>query len=190
LTASGASVWPSQGRLVRCGETRTYSFVRGLTRIQVVRSKAAEELCTLTPAVDMTSRVELRHQSVFTSNRNNKQHSRSFSIRKNPHLLSMATPEERFELITRRLQEVLGGDTIKAILDKGESPVAYWGTYSAKYLCVKHLLIIMHSLGTAPTGRREMHLSTTEHIILNSLGSTHRVFCPSHEDRGFFAGRR
>jgi len=39
----------------------------------------------------------------------------------------MATPEEKYELITRRLQEVLGGDTIKAILDQGNSPVAYWG---------------------------------------------------------------
>jgi tyrosyl-tRNA synthetase len=39
----------------------------------------------------------------------------------------MATPEEKYEIITRRLQEVFGGDTIKAILDNGKSPVAYWG---------------------------------------------------------------
>jgi hypothetical protein len=76
----------------------------------------------------------------------------------------MATPEEKFELITRRLQEVLGGDAIKAILDKGESPVAYWGAYSAKHLCVKHLLITIHFVGTAPTGRREMHFPATENI--------------------------
>lgn len=37
--------------------------------------------------------------------------------------------QERFELITRDLQEVLGGDAIKAILDKDERPVRmYWGT--------------------------------------------------------------
>ena len=39
------------------------------------------------------------------------------------------TPEERFDLITRRLQEVLGGDSIKAILAEGRAPKGYWGTY-------------------------------------------------------------
>ncbi|EJD00386.1 tyrosine tRNA ligase [Fomitiporia mediterranea MF3/22] len=39
-----------------------------------------------------------------------------------------ATPEERYELITRRLQEVLGGETIKAILAEGRHPKCYWGT--------------------------------------------------------------
>jgi tyrosyl-tRNA synthetase len=38
-----------------------------------------------------------------------------------------ATVEERFDLITRRLQEVLGGDAIKAILAEGRSPKCYWG---------------------------------------------------------------
>lgn len=37
------------------------------------------------------------------------------------------TAEERYELITRRLQEVLGGDAIKAILAEGETPKCYWG---------------------------------------------------------------
>ncbi|KAF8636120.1 hypothetical protein AX17_003775 [Amanita inopinata Kibby_2008] len=40
----------------------------------------------------------------------------------------MTTPEEKYELITRRLQEVLGGESIKAILAEGRSPKAYWGT--------------------------------------------------------------
>ncbi|KAL5522037.1 hypothetical protein ACEPAF_1893 [Sanghuangporus sanghuang] len=44
-----------------------------------------------------------------------------------------ASPEERYELITRRLQEVLGGESIKAILQEGRHPKCY--------------------LGTAPTGR-------------------------------------
>ncbi|KAH8109095.1 tyrosine tRNA ligase [Phellopilus nigrolimitatus] len=39
-----------------------------------------------------------------------------------------ATPEERFELITRRLQEVLGADAIKAILAEGRHPKCYWGS--------------------------------------------------------------
>ncbi|KAI0822197.1 tyrosyl-tRNA synthetase [Trametes gibbosa] len=36
--------------------------------------------------------------------------------------------EAKFELITRRLQEVLGGDLIKAILTEGRTPKCYWGT--------------------------------------------------------------
>ncbi|KAF9004663.1 tRNA synthetases class I-domain-containing protein [Cyathus striatus] len=40
----------------------------------------------------------------------------------------MATADEKYELITRRLQEVLGADTIKAILAEGRHPKAYWGT--------------------------------------------------------------
>lgn len=37
------------------------------------------------------------------------------------------TAEERYELITRRLQEVLGADIIKAILAEGRPPKCYWG---------------------------------------------------------------
>ncbi|ETW76425.1 hypothetical protein HETIRDRAFT_389454 [Heterobasidion irregulare TC 32-1] len=39
-----------------------------------------------------------------------------------------APPEERFHLITRRLQEVLGGESIKSILEQGKTPKCYWGT--------------------------------------------------------------
>jgi hypothetical protein len=40
----------------------------------------------------------------------------------------MANASERYDLITRRLQEVLGGDSIKAILEEGKrSPKCYWG---------------------------------------------------------------
>ncbi|KAK7018635.1 tyrosine tRNA ligase [Favolaschia claudopus] len=40
----------------------------------------------------------------------------------------MADTEEKYEMITRRLQEVLGGDIIKAILADGRHPKGYWGT--------------------------------------------------------------
>jgi tyrosyl-tRNA synthetase len=40
----------------------------------------------------------------------------------------MSTAEEKYELITRRLQEVLGGDIIKGILAEGRNPKCYWGT--------------------------------------------------------------
>lgn len=39
----------------------------------------------------------------------------------------MADAEAKFELITRRLQEVLGGEAIKAILAEGRTPKCYWG---------------------------------------------------------------
>jgi tyrosyl-tRNA synthetase len=55
--------------------------------------------------------------------------------------------DEKFQLITRRLQEVLGGDLIKEALEKAEQtgqPVRlYWGT--------------------APTGRRRF-------LLLSYLG--------------------
>ncbi|KAF8828128.1 hypothetical protein HHX47_DHR4000500 [Lentinula edodes] len=39
------------------------------------------------------------------------------------------SPEQnaQYDMITRRLQEVLGGDAIKAILKEGKTPKAYWG---------------------------------------------------------------
>ncbi|GJJ14259.1 hypothetical protein Clacol_008523 [Clathrus columnatus] len=37
-------------------------------------------------------------------------------------------PQERYDLITRHLQEVLGGETIKSILVEGKSPKCYWGS--------------------------------------------------------------
>ena len=40
-----------------------------------------------------------------------------------------STAEEKFELITRRLDKVLGGDLIKGILAEGKTPKCYWGTY-------------------------------------------------------------
>ncbi|CAK5263335.1 unnamed protein product [Mycena citricolor] len=36
--------------------------------------------------------------------------------------------EEKYELITRRLGEVLSGDIIKSILSEGRNPKGYWGT--------------------------------------------------------------
>ncbi|KAI0064844.1 tyrosine tRNA ligase [Artomyces pyxidatus] len=42
--------------------------------------------------------------------------------------MAEATAEQKYHLITRRLQEVLGGESIKAILDQGKAPKAYWGT--------------------------------------------------------------
>jgi tRNA synthetases class I (W and Y) len=44
-------------------------------------------------------------------------------------LASQLSSQAKFDLLTRDLAEVLGGDKVKEILDKGERPVrAYWGT--------------------------------------------------------------
>ncbi|THV05225.1 tyrosine tRNA ligase [Dendrothele bispora CBS 962.96] len=39
----------------------------------------------------------------------------------------MTSADAKFELITRNLQEVLGGDLIKGILAEGRAPKCYWG---------------------------------------------------------------
>ncbi|KAF7291477.1 Tyrosine--tRNA ligase [Mycena kentingensis (nom. inval.)] len=52
--------------------------------------------------------------------------------------------DEKFEIITRSLQEVLGGDSIKAILAEGRSPKGYFGadghhgSTSHRLLCPTH----------------------------------------------------
>lgn len=41
------------------------------------------------------------------------------------------SPEEKFDLITRNLQEVLGAEQIKTILaDEARTLKCYWGVYS------------------------------------------------------------
>ena len=41
--------------------------------------------------------------------------------------MASTTAEEKYELITRRLQEVLGGESLKAILAEGRTLRCYWG---------------------------------------------------------------
>lgn len=52
------------------------------------------------------------------------------------HHVPMTSEEQvakKYNLITRRLQEVLGGDIIKGILAEGRSPKGYWGMRPAPY---------------------------------------------------------
>ncbi len=65
-----------------------------------------------------------------------------------------STAEAKFELITRRLQEVLGGETIKAILDEGRTPKCYFGKYNLPQKVAKILIANAGCIGTACTGRR------------------------------------
>jgi hypothetical protein len=53
--------------------------------------------------------------------------------------------DERFDLITRRLQEHLGDDIIKAILaEDGRTPKCYWGPWQA---CVCERAGLTHAQG-------------------------------------------
>jgi len=45
----------------------------------------------------------------------------------------MATFDSKWELISRRLQEILGADIIKAILTEGRTPKAYWGVRASSH---------------------------------------------------------
>ncbi|PPQ73208.1 hypothetical protein CVT25_012780 [Psilocybe cyanescens] len=51
----------------------------------------------------------------------------------------MATPDEKYELITRRLQEVLGADIIKGVLAEGRQPKCYWGAYHLQAHYLSHI---------------------------------------------------
>lgn len=49
------------------------------------------------------------------------------------------TQDEKYHLITRRLQEILGKDAIKALLDQGKNPKCYWGMSTVSIWVVKWL---------------------------------------------------
>ena len=42
-------------------------------------------------------------------------------------MVAPADMQDKYDLITRRLQEVLGGDSIKNLLKDGKTPKCYWG---------------------------------------------------------------
>lgn len=43
-------------------------------------------------------------------------------------MASTSVVDEKYELISRRLAEILGEDSIKAVLAEGRTPKCYWGT--------------------------------------------------------------
>jgi tyrosyl-tRNA synthetase len=47
-------------------------------------------------------------------------------------MASTLSADEKFNLITRRLDEVLNADQIKAILAEGRTPKCYWGAPHAQ----------------------------------------------------------
>jgi hypothetical protein len=61
---------------------------------------------------------------------------------------SEMTPEERYELITRNLQEVLGGEAIMQKLKNNEQISLYWGTATTgrrKYSNHEQMQFILHA---------------------------------------------
>lgn len=44
------------------------------------------------------------------------------------------TPEEKYDLITRNLQETLGGDHLKKLLAEGKDLKCYWGKWPIRVL--------------------------------------------------------
>lgn len=74
-------------------------------------------------------------------------------------LTAMAdSADAKYETITRRLQEVLGADAIKAILAEGRSPKCYFGTIPSDCYCSYNLF----------TARDCTHWKTYGHIHSNS----------------------
>ena len=111
----------------------------------------------------------------------------------------MATPEEKYELITRGLQEVLGGDSIKAILAEGRQPKCYWGAYSYYFQSRDNwsdffTLLTYRNCSNGKTYVNKLkiqnHIFASNQIIIIFLSSSYRLFCCIDQNRGFPSCRR
>lgn len=81
--------------------------------------------------------------------------------------MSQATLDEKYHLITRRLEDVLGGEAIKALLVQGKTPKCYWGMYHCQLRSER----ADRTSGTAPTGRRQLWNTHTETaVMLTDIG--------------------
>ena len=77
---------------------------------------------------------------------------------------------DRFELITRGLDEVLGADIIKAVLDKDERPLrAYWGTAPTGRPHVGYLVPLTKIADFLRAGVRVKVLLADIHAFLDNL---------------------
>ncbi|KAK0568145.1 hypothetical protein OC861_002236 [Tilletia horrida] len=102
------------------------------------------------------------------------------------------TAEARFELITRNLQEVLGGDSIRAILEKNErSPICYWGTAPTGRPHIGYLVPLAKIADFLRAGVEVKILWADIHAFLDNLKAPielvrHRVEYYSHVIRAVF----
>lgn len=54
-------------------------------------------------------------------------------------MASSMSADEKYHLITRGLQEVLGAESIKALLDQGKTPKCYWGACDCYLLWIEQM---------------------------------------------------
>ncbi|GAB1522231.1 Tyrosine--tRNA ligase cytoplasmic [Rhizoctonia solani] len=79
------------------------------------------------------------------------------------------SPETRFELITRNLQEVLGGDIIKSVLDEGKTPKCYWGTAPTGRPHIGYFVPLMKIADFLAAGVEVTILLADVHAFLDNL---------------------
>ncbi|KAG8703110.1 hypothetical protein FRC08_003072 [Ceratobasidium sp. 394] len=102
-----------------------------------------------------------------------------------------ASSEARFEIITRNLQEVLGGDIIKAILDEGRNPKCYWGTATTGRPHIGYFVPLMKIADFLDAGVEVTILLADLHAFLDNLKAPvelveHRVSYYSHLLKAIF----
>ncbi|KAM6499141.1 tyrosyl-tRNA synthetase [Amanita muscaria] len=83
--------------------------------------------------------------------------------------MSTSTPEEQYELITRRLPEVLGGESIKSILAEGRSPKAYWGSAPTGRPHIGYFVPLTKIADFLRAGVEKLTHSTDVHAFLDNL---------------------
>lgn len=110
--------------------------------------------------------------------------------------------DEKYELMTRNLQEVLGGDKIKAILAKGETVKCYWGNSALSDVTPKlreradelTFARLLRSLFLAsqepllpadvsPLRARSKVWNVELTLSFGPVSSSHRLLCTLHQDR-------
>ena len=101
-----------------------------------IQVPVARQICQSSSQDDMAARVRPAGHKVFQLSAmaglcdSSRQRSLiSVGLDHDAQKMSQTTPDEKYHLITRRLQEVLGGDAIKALLVQDKTPKCYWGMY-------------------------------------------------------------
>ena len=82
-------------------------------------------------------------------------------------------PQQRYDLITRNLQEVTGGKYLMNLLTKNErSPVVYWGTAPTGKIHIGYLMPMMKIKDLVDAGCNVVILIADIHAFLDNMKST------------------
>ncbi|QRV95505.1 tryptophanyl-tRNA synthetase [Ceratobasidium sp. AG-Ba] len=105
--------------------------------------------------------------------------------------MDTASAEARFNIITRDLNEVLGGDIIKSILDEGRNPKCYWGTATTGRPHIGYFVPLMKIADFLQAGVEVLFVTTDLHAFLDNLKApvelvAHRVNYYSHLLKAIF----